>query len=272
MSKTIDFEGYNIYFVDKGRGKPIVLLHGFLESLDMWSAFTKELSLGFRVITIDLPGHGKSPVYNGILTMEIMAGWVKAILDHLNVSKCIMVGHSMGGYVTLEFAVQYPDMLKGFCLFHSHASADTPKTKENRRRTINIVTLNKTGFINQFIPDLFAKENIGTFQSNIKKLQKSASKTSVGAIVSALEAMRDRTGKIELLINTKVPVLFIAGKDDVRIPVQTVMAQAILPLHSEVLILGNVGHMGFIEARNTTLEVIKYFSQRIQGKTKKALT
>lgn len=263
MSKTIDFEGYNIHFVDKGHGKPIVLLHGFLESLDMWSAFTKELSLGFRVITIDLPGHGKSPDYNGVLTMEIMASWVKAVLDHVKVKKCIMVGHSMGGYVTLEFAVQYPEMLKGFCLFHSHASADTPIAKENRRRTINIVALNKAGFINQFIPDLFAKDNIGTYHSNIKTLQEAASKTPVGAIVSALEAMRDRTGKIELLLKTKIPVLFIAGKEDIRIPVQTVMAQAILPMHSEVLILGNVGHMGFIEAREKTLEVVKCFSQRI---------
>jgi len=264
MQKKIDFEGQKINFSDHGEGKILVLLHGFLESLEMWKDFVEGLSDDFRVICIDLPGHGKSPVYKGTLTMEIMALWVKTVLDHLQVTTCIIVGHSMGGYVTLEFAKQYPDMLAAFGMFHSHASADTEEAKENRRRTINIVKLNKVGFINQFITDLFADENIEKYSQKISELQERASKTPAKGIIAALEAMRDRTSKIELLLNTQLPVLFIAGKGDVRIPVQNVMAQAILPQHAEVLILGKVGHMGFIEAKEETLEMIRCFARKVK--------
>lgn len=262
MRNTIDFDLDKIHYTDAGNGTTVVLLHGFLESLTIWNHFSEKLSRSFRVITIDLPGHGKSPVFEGNLTMEIMAKWVKAVLDHLKVESCIMVGHSMGGYVTLEFALKYPGMLKGFAMFHSHALADTEEARENRRRTINIVKLNKGGFIKEFIPDLFAEENVVKYEDEISALQEQASKTPAEGIIAALEAMRDRTAKIELLLNTKVPVLFIAGKEDSRIPVQNIMAQAILPNHAEVLILGKTGHMGFIEAREQTLEMLSCFARK----------
>lgn len=265
MQETIKFNKNNIHYSDQGTGKTIVLLHGFLESLEMWNGFTNVLSENYRVVCIDLPGHGYSSVYNGDLSMANMAKWVKAVLDHLEIGSCILVGHSMGGYVTLEFATQYPALLRGMVLFHSHGSADTEETKENRRRTINIVKLNKAGFIKQFIPDLFADASIVKFQSEIEVLQHSASKTSADAIVSALEAMRDRSSKIELLLNTTIPVLFIAGKEDPRIPVQNVMAQAILPEHSEILILGKVGHMGFIEAQQKTLAMLDCFARKLSN-------
>lgn len=262
MKQFIDFESGKVHFDDQGDGPAVVLLHGFLESLRMWDYFIKHLSKNFRVVAIDLPGHGKSDVYNHGLTMTIMANWVKAVLDHLRIKRCVMVGHSMGGYVTLEFAMQFPEMIKGLGLFHSHASADTEEARENRRRTINIVKLDKAGFIKEFIPDLFTEENAVKYAGEIAELQKRSVETPPQGIISALEAMRDRSGKIELLLNTNVPVLFIAGKEDKRIPVQNVMAQAILPAHSEVLLLGNVGHMGFIEAREKTLDMLRCFIRK----------
>nr|NQU93435.1 alpha/beta hydrolase [Bacteroidota bacterium] len=155
-----------------------------------------------------------------------------------------------------------PELLKGIGLFHSHASADTVEARENRRRTINIVKLNRKGFISQFIPDLFAEENVDKYAHEIEALKTEAEETSAEAIIAALEGMKDRSGKLDLLHKTKMPVMFIAGKEDLRIPIQKVMAQAILPQHSEVLILGNVGHMGFIEAYNETLEMIRGFCHR----------
>ncbi|MCF8367257.1 MAG: alpha/beta hydrolase [Bacteroidales bacterium] len=262
MSNFIDFEDQRIHFTDSGKGKALVLLHGFLESLKMWDDFTKELSTQFRVIAIDLPGHGRTEVFRGTPSMQKMAASVKAVLDHLKIESCVMIGHSMGGYVTLEFAYQFPHFLRGISLFHSQASADTEEAKENRRRTINIVKLNKAGFINQFIPDLFADENVNKFQDEIKAMQLAAANTPAEGIIYALEAMRDRTSKIDLLLNLNIPILFIAGKEDPRIPVQNVMAQAILPRHSEVLLIGNVGHMGFVEARDETLAVLKCFVSR----------
>jgi pimeloyl-ACP methyl ester carboxylesterase len=261
--KNITYNHHSISFKDEGTGSTIVLLHGFMESLQIWNEFALVLSKSFRVIRIDLPGHGKTPVMDEVHPMSLMADVVKAVLDELQISKCVMVGHSMGGYVTLDFAKQFPELLSGICLFHSQAAADNEQTKENRRRTINIVKLNRAGFIQQFIPDLFAPSNIEKFADDINKLQQSASSTSAEGIIAALEGMKERSGSLDFLINTTLPVLFIAGKEDPRIPTQTIMAQATLPAHSEILMLSGVGHMGFVEAKKETLEMIEGFARRM---------
>lgn len=262
MTDKAPFLGKEIFFTDQGNGFPVVFLHGFLESSAIWDDFANELSTYFRVICPDLPGFGKSPVLKDVHTMELMAESVKAVLDHLNIGKCIMVGHSMGGYTALEFAHHFGEMLNGFVLFHSQALSDSEEAKENRRRAINIVKLNRAGFIHQFIPDLFTPENARTFPPEIETLMSLAAETSGEAIIAALEGMKQRRNNIGLLTTTHLPVLFIAGKHDSRIPVQNIMAQALLPTHSEVLILGNTGHMGFIEARTETLGMIKSFCER----------
>lgn len=261
----IEFREKAIYYKVYGNGKALVLLHGFLESSAIWEHFVSALSKTYQVILIDLPGHGRTPVIDKIHTMELMAESVKRVLDHLHISKCLMVGHSMGGYITLEVARQYPELLQGIVLFHSHAAADTEEHKENRRRLIEIVKLNKKGFVKQFIPDLFAEINLVKFQNEIEQLGILADKTSALGIIAALQGMKERSGKFDLLLNTEIPVLFIAGKEDLRIPVQNVLAQAILPRHSEVLVLADVGHMGFIEAKDETLRIISCFCHRILG-------
>ena len=263
MNNTITFKNHKISFKDEGQGKAIVLLHGFMESLQIWDDFTDVLSKSFRVVRVDLPGHGETPVMDEVHSMALMAETVKTVLDALEIDKYVMIGHSMGGYVTLEFAKQFPDLLAGFCLFHSHAAADNAAAKENRRRTINIVKLNRAGFIQQFIPELFAKTNVEKFAGEIKNLQNQSANTSAEGIIAALRGMKERSGSLGLLINTKLPVLFIAGKHDARIPIQNIMAQAILPSHTEVLILGGVGHMGFIEAKKETLGMIERFAKRM---------
>ncbi|NCC72431.1 MAG: alpha/beta hydrolase [Sphingobacteriia bacterium] len=259
---TIIFKEKPVHYKTEGEGNTLVFLHGFIESLEIWEDFSRALSKKFKIVRIDLPGHGKTPLIEKIHTMELMAASVKAVLDALDIKRCVMVGHSMGGYVTLEFAKQYPQMLSGICLFHSHAAADTEEVKENRRRTIEMIKLNRKGFVKQFIPDLFAEINTVKFAEKIDMLWHRADKMSGQSIIAALEGMKERSGKLDLLLNTTIPVLFIAGKDDMRIPVQNVLAQAILPRHSEVLVLAEVGHMGFIEARDDTMEMISCFAHK----------
>lgn len=260
--KTITFREKAIHYKVDGEGEALVLLHGFIESMAIWDDFTKVLSRSFKVIRIDLPGHGKTPLIEKTHSMELMASCVKAVLEYLEVKSCVMIGHSMGGYVTLEFAKQYPEKLKGMCLFHSHAAADTEEVKENRRRTIEMIKLNRKGFIKQFIPDLFAEANVLNCSGEIDRLCHVADKMTGHSIIAALQGMKERSGKLDLLLNTPIPVLFIAGKEDMRIPVQNVLAQAILPRHSEVLVLADVGHMGFIEAQKKTIEMISCFAKK----------
>lgn len=251
-----------IYFKSTGNGHPLVLLHGFLESMEIWNDFVEVLKQQFNVITIDLPGHGRTENFGGEHSMEMMAGVVKEVLDSLSINKCVIAGHSMGGYVSLAFARKYPEMMKGLVLFHSHARADSPPAKKNRERTIEAVRKNHTGFIHNFIPSLFAKDNVSGFSVEIEKLRNRSASTSRKGIIAALEGMKSRESGLSVLTEIDAPVLFIAGKKDARIPVDTVIEQAVLPAHSEMLILEGVGHMGYIEASHVTLSAVRSFAER----------
>jgi len=263
MTSHILYKGKKISFRDKGQGPAIVLLHGFLENMDMWAYFTKKLSEEFRVITIDLPGFGKSECLGRVHLMEQMATAVNKVLKQCEIRNCLMIGHSMGGYVTLAFASKYPGKLKGFGLMHSHAMADSPEAKVNRNRAIEVVASDRGAYIFNFFPDLFAPENVPLYEKEIKNLHADALKTSPRAIIAALEGMKYRTDKLDILVKTKVPVLFILGKKDSRIPFENTINQATLPATSEILVLDNVGHMGHIEARKKTLKAIEGFAKKI---------
>jgi len=261
MSKTISYQNAKINYTDTGKGPAIVLLHGFLESLEMWDEFAEKLAEDFRVVCIDLPGFGKSGMLGEIHTMETFADSVKTVLDQLKISECVIIGHSMGGYISLVFSEKYPEMLKGLGIFHSHAAEDDPVGKKNRDRGIAAIIQNHVGFAREFIQDLFAPENVRKLSTEINIFKERAGKISKEAIIAAMAGMRDRTSKLDVLAAIDVPVLFIAGKQDTRIPLKKVMEQVILPKHAELLVLGNVGHMGFLEAKEECFRKIKYFAE-----------
>lgn len=261
ISSVFNYQDKEIHFTKEGQGNTIVLLHGFMESLQIWKDFSHELSANFNVICIDLPGHGESECISDVHSMDLLADVVKQIVDSLRISSFVLIGHSMGGYVSLQFAYQYPAMLKGLCLFHSHALADTEEAKFNRDRTCEIVKKNRKSFISQFIPDLFAEENVKKFAEEIRILQTQVKNMKSEAIIAALIGMKLRENKLHVLTDLKIPILFILGKKDSRVSVQQAMAQAILPEHSEVLLL-DIGHMGYIEARNETLFTIRSFAEK----------
>jgi len=259
MIDFIQYQNQPIRFKREGLGHTLVLLHGFLESLDIWESFSEQLSRHFKVITIDLPGHGLSGSFGEVHNMALMAKCVYAVLDHLGVEHCVVVGHSMGGYVAVRFAEMYPEKVKGFGFFHSHADEDTPEGKTNRDRTIAILNKNYISWVNQFIPDLFAECNKGKFIPEIKQLQQIAGSMDAAQIIAAQFGMRDRLSKLDFLASTSLPVCFILGKDDTKIVVSKVLEQTLLPKHCEVLLLSDVGHMGFIEAKETTMNFLHGF-------------
>ncbi len=262
MNKQLTFKDTKINYTITGSGNAIVFLHGFLENLTMWNEFSEVLSKTNKIIAIDLPGFGKSEIISNNHSMSMMAEVVVAIIKHEAISKCIIVGHSMGGYVALNFAKLFEDKLVGLVLFHSHAAADDDKTKTNRNRTIEVVKRNHAKFISGFIPSLFAEENIIKFSSQIQEIINSALQTRNDGIIAALAGMRDREDYRELLTKLNIPVLFIVGQEDSRIPLEKINQQIDLPKVSETLILDNVGHMGFIEAKEKTYNAVVNFAKK----------
>jgi pimeloyl-ACP methyl ester carboxylesterase len=259
---TIIFKKKKIRFTDKGKGKCLVLLHGYTESRKIWETFSEKLSKKFRVVTIDLPGFGDSGIVSEVHTMELMADCVHKVLKQLKIKRCVLTGHSMGGFVTLAFAARYPEMLKGLCLFHSHPFADTPEGKVNRGRTIEMIRLERADYLMQFIPSLFAERSQEKFRKEIARLIKKAGEISPEALIAAMEGMKQRPDTSVILQTLNIPVLFIIGMKDPRIPQDRLWEMISLPTHSEALILKDIGHMGYIEAENVTLTALRDFAER----------
>ncbi|MCL2683115.1 MAG: alpha/beta hydrolase [Bacteroidales bacterium] len=244
------------YRRSSGTKKPLVLLHGFMESQAIWDSFFKVLGEERCVITLDLPGHGHTPQFADIHTMSFMAECVKTVLDAENIEKTTIIGHSMGGYVALEFARLFPERTTQFGLFHSQAATETEQGKANRNRVIDLLKQNKKGFISQFIPDLFAPENVEKFQTEIRNLIEIAQAMTVENIIAAQLGMRDRACRLDTLKTAQNPVIFIQGKQDKRCTDELMFSQIQLCNQAEVLYL-NCGHMGFLECEKETIEFLR---------------
>jgi len=248
-----------IHFTESGKGIAVVLLHGFIETSTMWDVFIPELSKKYRLICIDLPGHGNSECFGYTHTMEEMAGCVVAVLKQLRIRKTRLVGHSMGGYVALAFADLHPDYTTGICLFFSTSRSDSIQKKKDRTRAIDVVKKNHKSFIRIAFPKLFRSKYRLTKKIEIKIAKGEALRTSKQGIIAALEGMKIRPSREILLKFPPYPIHLISGKKDPVIPISTMDKQT---NHSENvygIVLKEPGHMGHIEAPEDCLRELKWF-------------
>jgi pimeloyl-ACP methyl ester carboxylesterase len=137
----------------------MLLLHGFLESSTIWSTIVTELSGDNTLVTMDLPGHGKSGCIAGTHSMELMAEVVHSLLIFLKIKSVSFVGHSMFGYVALAFAEKFEQNMERLILLNSTTTKDSPIRKQNRERGLNVISANKRAFINMTISHLFAESS-----------------------------------------------------------------------------------------------------------------
>ena len=254
-------DGHTVHYRDEGRNnkKTLVLLHGFLQNLDVWSSYVLSYMHHLRVITIDLPGHGQTETFSETHSMDFMARMVKTVLDEAGVDQCVMIGHSMGGYVALAFAEKHPYLLRGLGLINSHALPDSEEHRHWRQAICEQVKENRASYIVNFVPTLFDDHNRTGLSQDIKDLQDQCLETRSESIIAAQNGMMNRPSRIDVLRQLEVPILFIYGKNDNRIPLELAISQAMIPHHAEILILDNVGHMAFIEEREYVKPRIKNF-------------
>lgn len=259
------YQGRKVIYEMKGEGFPVVLLHGYLESIKIWESFSNDLAKDYKVIRVDLPGHGNSEIIGKVQTMDLLAGAVREVLIKEKIKKSVVVGHSLGGYVTLAFVEKFPELLVGFCLFHSHPLADTHEVKENRKREIAMVEAGKKHLLYQRnVPKSFAKENTEKFKSEITRALEIASHTPDDGIIAMLHGMMQRPDRREILTRPVLPGLWILGKKDQYIPYGKMLSQVSPGFGIQVASLKNSGHMGFIEEKEKSLRILSDFLDTLQ--------
>ncbi|MBX2841783.1 MAG: alpha/beta fold hydrolase [Flammeovirgaceae bacterium] len=248
-------------YTSSGDGVPLVLIHGFCESRKLWANFSAMLSVKYLVINVDLPGFGKSPLNVETPSITSFAEEVNDLLVDLKIEKCQMVGHSLGGYVALAFASLYANKLIGLGLFHSTAFADSEEKKNTRVKAAKFIRENGSSkFVSSLFPGLFSQNTREKFKNEIQYFINDAESLDKEVLAKTMEAMRDRIDRRDVLKKLDIPVLYVIGKDDVSVPLNQSLKECHLPKESIVHILENVGHMGMIEEKNKTLEILSQFT------------
>ena len=275
--ENIQYKDSTIFYRKLGNGPCVVLIHGFAEDGNIWDDIIDELTENFLLIIPDLPGSGHSQmlsteethpsqIVSGGQTLsrrqtdrktqhpaiEDFAEVIKYILDKELVNECIMIGHSMGGYISLAFAEKYPDKLNALGLFHSSAFADDEAKIEGRLKAIDFISTHGAhAFLRTSIPNLFADRFKQKSPDRIAALIDSAENFTAESLIQYYYAMINRPDRIHVLETFSKPILFIIGEEDTAIPLKSSLLQCHIPLISNVHILPRVGHMGMMEKPDT---------------------
>ncbi|MBW0159991.1 MAG: alpha/beta hydrolase [Sediminibacterium sp. Gen4] len=287
MHKQCTWSDGTIHYQVVGTGIPVVLLHGFGEDSSIWNAPIAHLQKTCTLIIPDLPGtglsewksaqhislqqnaihlrkesYGYSPP-KGVLrtfTIDTLADAVHSMLVNEKIDQCFMLGHSMGGYITLAYAEKYKEQLLGLGLIHSTSFADSEEKKNNRLRGIEM--MDKYGgfaFLKNTIPNLFGTSFKKNHPEIIEALIEKSASIPTSSLQAYYSAMMQRPDRTAVLRGNPLPVLFVLGTEDVAAPLNDVLQQTHLPLNSYIHILDGIGHMGMLESTERIHQYIDAF-------------
>lgn len=243
----ISVNGIELAYVRRGKGTPLVLLHGYPLDHHIWDDVASLLEDGFDLILPDLRGFGESTTVDTPYGMDDFASDIAGLLDHLGIRKAAIAGHSMGGYVALAFLKRYPDRISGLGMVSSQSLADTPERREGRYKSAAEVAEKGTqGVVEAMASKLTSDERVRMLASEIMKRQKPA------GFVGALKAMAERMDATVLLSAFKSPAVIVHGDSDDLIPIERAREVKDTLPHARLLELKGVGHLPMMEAPQET--------------------
>ena len=268
MDKTISQIFGTLFYRVEGAGIPVMLIHGFAEDGGIWKSQVDHLKKDFLLIIPDLAGSGHSAVQDPRqlpATIDDHAGLLKAILQTEGITRCVVIGHSMGGYVALALAEKYPDFVAAIGLFHSTAYADSEDKKAARAKGISFIRKHGAPvFIRQTAPDLFSETTQNQKPEIISGLIDKYDNFNANSLVSYYEAMIGRPDRTAVLRHFPGPVLFICGENDRAVPLEHSLQQSYIPDLSYIHILDQVGHMGMLEAPFQVNDLLSAFIKNVR--------
>jgi pimeloyl-ACP methyl ester carboxylesterase len=261
----IIFRNKKIFYRTEGSGNPVMLLHGFGEDGRIWNGQVEALKKDFRIIIPDLPGIGQSELLEGDCTMEDFAEVIKMITDNEEITSkpngtFSLIGHSMGGYITLAFARKYGRLLNSFGLFHSSSFADNPEKISTRKKGIDFIKKNGARlYAETTVPNLFSDQTKKNHPKLVNTLTEIASELSSEALIQYSMTMINRRDTTDVLTSFAKPILFIIGIHDNAIPLETSLKQCHLPQIGSIHFLQKSGHVGMWEEQTLSNHYLNRF-------------
>ncbi|GAA4014271.1 alpha/beta hydrolase [Hymenobacter fastidiosus] len=242
----------------------LVFLHGFAESREIWSDLLHGLPAEYHILNLNLLGHGTNIHDVRDYSMEAQARYVAEKLLATGVEKAVFVGHSMGGYVALAFAERWPERVAGLALINSSAYADGEEKKAAREKNVAFVERHGVEkFMESFIRPLFAPVNRERLTPQREFLEEIGKATPAETIIGGMRAMAARPDRTKVLRTARFPVLLVAGKEDVAVPLEQSVAQAPLAPVAHALFLADVGHLAYYEQPELTRQAVADFAASV---------
>ena len=256
----VTYRSAKLFYRITGKGKPVLLLHGFGEDGDIWQNQVDVLKENNQLVIPDLPGSGRSEMIND-MSVEGIADAIKYLLEEVlkKDDTITLLGHSMGGYILLAFAEKYAGIISSFGLVHSSAFADNEEKISTREKAIEFIKKNGAyEFLKTSTPGLFKDpEGISAIECN--SLIEKGRLFAPQALIAYYRAMINRPDRSIILKSFTQPILFIIGQHDKAIPFQQSLQQCYLPNQSHVHILRNSAHMGMIEEKEKVNNILEEF-------------
>lgn len=238
--------------------KHVVFLHGFLENKQMWNSVLGRISKSKLTLHFpEIPGHGDRALHANVPTIDHIADDILSQLDIPKNEKFIFIGHSMGGYIGANIARRFPERIEAMCFFQSKATADSSEKKAARDRAIAAAQQNKSLYVRSMINGLYAPDAAEKLNDTIEEHIRYANTLSVETIVYALQAMRDRKSEVEALQHRPFSLFYFLGEKDPSIPLDEVLNEINALPGAAYHIEQAIGHMGHVEAAQSSGDFIQ---------------
>jgi len=255
----MELQPVELYFTEQGQGTPVLLIHGFPFDHTIWTPVLPLLEGHARLIMPDLRGFGQSPVTDGIYTMRLMAEDLAYLMDQLGLEKAVLVGHSMGGYVSLAFAQAYPHRVAGLGLLATQAAADLPEKRQGRLKTASSVKRRGVKVVAQNMATRLSPKPELT--EPLFELMMRANRL---AVIGALKGMAERADLTGDLSTFNVPAAVLAGGQDQFLTQENMQTMAQLLPKGWLVSIPEGGHMPMMEAPEVTAEAIHQLVHMVQ--------
>ena len=245
---------------DHGEGVPVVLLHGFPLSAEIWTPIRTALEQAARLLTPDLRGFGSSDKPGGSYGMETLADDVVRLADRLGIDRFVLGGHSMGGYVALRLASGHPERLAGLVMVCTRAGVDSPEGRLRREAAIERIGRGEAAaFLDEFVPNLVGPSTRQRGPRLLAELRAMAGEVPDHVLTGCLAGMRDRPDSSAVLARLDVPALVIAGQEDGVVPPDEARAMAAALARATLAVIPQAGHTPSVERPIPTAEAILAF-------------
>ena len=247
----------------------LVLLHGYLETMYIYTELVEALKDRYRVIVIDMPGHGltdSAPADEAgrrVNSLEFQARVVAAVLDKCGVDKAVIAGHSMGGYVTLQFLKDFPERAQAAILLHSNPYADSPEKQADRQREEQLIADGKLLSLAALsIPKMYAEENLRACDEKIRETVELCETHDPEGIIASLEGLRTRPDLQSVMQAPPVPLMLVHGYHDNFLPLETVAKFKTEFPAVQYQLIPDTGHNSFIERPDAAVAAIEAFTTK----------